>query len=98
MGTALLATLLLRIVARTCLVCGHIAHKRQGESKVYVCRCCAVVDGCTNDEPLYCRAERYCGRAALSSRACFHSRCVLLLLRHGKDGEVQCHEEKGGGA
>ena len=38
MGTALLATLLLRIVARTCLVCGHIAHKRQGESKVYVCK------------------------------------------------------------
>lgn len=37
MGTALLATLLLRIVARTCLACGHIAHKRQGESKVYVC-------------------------------------------------------------
>ena len=23
---------------------------------------------------------------------------VLLLLRHGKYGEVQCHEEKGGGA
>ena len=36
--------------------------------------------------------------ATLSSRACFHRRCVLLLLRHGKYGEVQCHEEKGGGA
>ena len=23
---------------------------------------------------------------------------VLLLLRHGEYGEVQCHEEKGGGA
>lgn len=34
----------------------------------------------------------------LSSRACVHRRCVLLLLRHGKYGEVQCHEEKGGGA
>ena len=34
----------------------------------------------------------------LSSRACVHSRCVLLLLRHGEYGEVQCHEEKGGGA
>ena len=42
--------------------------------------------------------ERYCGRAALSSRACVHSRCVLLLLRHGEYGEVQCHEEKGCGA
>ena len=45
MGTALLATLLLRIVARTCLVCGHIAHKRQSKDYVHVCRCCAVVDG-----------------------------------------------------
>lgn len=38
-----------------------------------------------------CRAEQYCGRATLSSRACVHRRCVLLLLRHGKYGEVQCH-------
>ena len=30
--------------------------------------CCAVVDGSANDEPLHCRAERYCGRATLSSR------------------------------
>ena len=44
-GNSITCTLLLRIVARSCLVCGHIAHKRQGESKVYVCRCCAVVDG-----------------------------------------------------
>ena len=42
--------------------------------------------------------ERYCGRTTLSSCACVHRRCVLLLLRHGKYGEVQCHEEKGGGA
>ena len=46
----------------------------------------------------YYRVERHCGRATLSSRACFHRRCVLLLLRHGEYGEVQCHEEKDGGA
>ena len=34
----------------------------------------------------------------ISSCACVHRRCVLLLLRHGKYDEVQCHEEKDGGA
>ena len=63
MGTALLATLLLRIVARTCLVCGHIAHKRQGESKVYVCRCCAVVDSSADKEPLATRLITNCHKS-----------------------------------
>ena len=30
-GNSITGTLLLRIVARPCLVCGHIAHKRQGK-------------------------------------------------------------------
>lgn len=59
-------------------------------------RCCAVVDGSANDESLHCRTEQHSRRATLSSRACFHRRCVLLLLCHGKYDKVQCHEEKGG--
>lgn len=31
MGTSFTGTLFLRIVAHPCLVCGHIAHKRQSK-------------------------------------------------------------------
>lgn len=36
--------------------------------------------------------------AALSNRPCVHRRRMLLLLCHGEYGEIQCHEEKSGGA
>lgn len=98
MGTALLALCFCALSLILALFVGISPISNKAKIRFMYNRCCAVVDGSANDEPLYCRAEQYCGRAALSSCACVHRRCVLLLLRHGEYGEVQCHEEKGGGA
>ncbi|MDR0186090.1 hypothetical protein FIN92_05780 [Prevotella brunnea] len=98
MGTALLALCFCALSLILALFVGISPISNKAKVRFHVCWCYAVVDGSTNDEPLHCRAERYCERATLSSCACVRRRCVWLLLRHGKYGEVQCHEEKGGGA
>ena len=47
MGTALLALCFCALSLVLALFVGrHIAHNRQSKDQVYVCRCCAVVDGC----------------------------------------------------
>ena len=97
MGTALLALCFCALSLVLALFVGILPISDKAKIR-FVCRCCAIVNGSANDEPLHCRAEQYCGRATLSSRACLHRRCVLLLLRHGEYDKVQCHEEKGGGA
>lgn len=49
MGTALLALCFCALSLVLALFVGIIAHKRQGESQILICWCCAVIDGSTND-------------------------------------------------